>query len=87
MTIASPAVSAQTGTGAAAVTANPVATVGYDTFGDGTESEDADGNITTDGYDADGQQTSVTNPSYTPPGSTAPGQRHHHDRLRQPGAG
>ena len=67
-----PAVSSQTGTGAAAVTANPVTTVGYDTFGDETESDDADGNITTYGYDADGQQTSVTNPSYTPPGSSTP---------------
>jgi RHS repeat-associated protein len=68
----SPAVAAQAGNGAAAVTANPVTTVGYDTFGDQTESEDADGNITAYAYDGDGQQVSVTSPSYTPPGSGTP---------------
>jgi RHS repeat-associated protein len=68
----SPAVSSQTGSGAAPVTADAVTTVGYDTFGDETESEDADGNVTTYAYDADGQETSVTSPSYTPPGSSTP---------------
>ena len=66
----SPAVAAQTGNGSAAVTADPVTTVGYDTFGDETQTEDADGNVITYGYDADGQQVSVTSPSYTPPGSS-----------------
>jgi RHS repeat-associated protein len=67
-----PAVAAQTGNGAAAVTAAPVTTVGYDTFGNETQTEDAEGNVTTYGYDADGQQVSVTSPSYTPPGSSTP---------------
>ena len=58
----SPAVAAQTGNGSAAVTADPVTTVGYDTFGDETQTEDADGNVITYGYDADGQQVSVTAP-------------------------
>jgi RHS repeat-associated protein len=68
----SPAVASQTGNGSAAVTADPVTTVGYDTFGDQAQTEDADGNVTAYGYDADGQQVSVTSPSYTPPGSSAP---------------
>jgi RHS repeat-associated protein len=67
-----PAVPSQTGSGAAPVTANPVTTTGYDTFGDEVESEDADGNVTTYAYDRDGQQVSETNPSYTPPGSSTP---------------
>jgi len=67
-----PAVPTQTGNGAAPVTANPVVTVGYDTFGDQVESADADGNVTTAAYDTDGQEISVTDPSYTPPGSSTP---------------
>jgi RHS repeat-associated protein len=54
------------------VTTRPVTTDGYDTFGDQTQVQDADGNLTTTGYDGDGRVTSVTRPSYTPPGSTAP---------------
>jgi YD repeat-containing protein len=41
--------------GNAAVTAHPVITAGYDTFGDTAESEDPDGNVTTYTYDADGR--------------------------------
>ena len=67
-----PAVAAQTGNGSPAVTADPVTTVGYDTFGDETQTEDADGNVTTYGYDTDGREVSVTSPSYTPPGSSTP---------------
>jgi YD repeat-containing protein len=67
-----PAVQAQTGSGAAPVTANPVTTTGYDTFGDEVESSDANGNITKYAFDQDGQQVSVTDPSYTPPGSSTP---------------
>jgi RHS repeat-associated protein len=67
-----PAASSQTGTGAAPVTANPVTTTGYDTFGDIAEESDANGKVTTYGYDQDGRQTSSTDPSYTPPGATAP---------------
>jgi RHS repeat-associated protein len=51
--------------------AHPVSTTGYNTFGDKTESQDPNGNTTTYTYDADGQLTSGTDPSYTPPGSAA----------------
>ena len=54
-----------------AVTARPVTTTGYDTFGDTAETEDPDGNVTTYGYDADGRQVSEELPSYTPPGSSS----------------
>jgi RHS repeat-associated protein len=67
-----PAVASQTGNGAAPVTANPVTTTGYDTFGDQAETQDADGNIATFAYDADGNRVSATDPSYTPPGASAP---------------
>jgi RHS repeat-associated protein len=67
-----PAIQSQSGSGGASVTANPVYTTGYDTYGDMTESEDADGNITKASYDLDGQQTSVTDPSYTAPGTSSP---------------
>ena len=46
-----------------AVTARPVTTTGYDTFGDTAETEDPDGNVTTYGYDADGRQVSETLPA------------------------
>lgn len=68
----SPAVSVQTGTGAAPVTADPVAMVGYDTYGDKVETSDPDGNVTTYAFDQDGQQVSTTDPSYTAPGSSTP---------------
>ena len=51
-----PPASSQDGTGAAPVTANPVTTTGYDTFGDVAEQDDANGNVTTHGYDQDGRQ-------------------------------
>jgi large repetitive protein len=63
-----PTVSTETYSGGT-VTAHPVEMTGYDTFGDTTESEDADGNVTTYGYDADGQEVSQTEPSYTQPGT------------------
>lgn len=37
-----------------------------------TQAEDPDGNITVTGYDGDGRATSVTQPSYTPPGASSP---------------
>jgi RHS repeat-associated protein len=67
-----PAVPAQTGNGSAPVTANPVTMTGYDTFGDVTENSDEDGNVTRFGYDTDGQQVTVTEPSYTPPSASGP---------------
>lgn len=53
------------------VSARPVSTTGYDTFGDKAETQDPNGNVTTYGYDADGLQVSQTLPPYTPPGSSA----------------
>ena len=53
------------------VTARPVTTTGYDTYGDTAETKDPDGNVTTNGYDADGRPVSKTLPSYTPPGGSA----------------
>ncbi len=52
------------------VTARPVTMTGYDTFGDVAETDDANGKVTTSGYDADGRQVSQTLPPYTPPGGT-----------------
>ena len=72
---AGPAVSAtvySTASGApVTAAAHPVTTFGYNTFGDKTGDQDPDGNTTTYTYDADGQLTSGTGPSYTPPGSSA----------------
>jgi YD repeat-containing protein len=56
--------------GVAAVSARPVTTTGYNTFGDIAETKDPDGNVVTDGYDADGRQVSQTLPPYTPPGGS-----------------
>jgi RHS repeat-associated protein len=52
-------------------TTRAVTLYGYDTFGERTHVQDPDGNIITTGYDGDAQITSVTPPSYTPPGSSA----------------
>ncbi len=56
--------------GGSPVTAHPQTLTGYDTFGDVAENENANGNVTTDHYDADGRQTSQTLPSYTQPGTS-----------------
>jgi RHS repeat-associated protein len=53
-------------------TTQSVTRYGYDSFGDQTQSADPDGNLTTTGYDNDGRVASVTQPSYTPPGSSTP---------------
>jgi large repetitive protein len=55
--------------GGTPVATHPVSMVGYDTFGEPTESSDPLGNLVTTAYDAAGRPTSVTLPSYTPPGS------------------
>jgi YD repeat-containing protein len=57
--------------GGPTVTARPVTTNGYDTFGDTAETKDPDGNVTTHGYDADSRQASETLPAYTPPGGSS----------------
>ncbi|MFF4897173.1 LamG-like jellyroll fold domain-containing protein [Streptomyces sp. NPDC001068] len=51
------------GTGATD-TEYPITLDGYDTFGDRTEAEDADGHITATAYDRDGRRTGTTLPSY-----------------------
>ena len=50
-------------------TTRPVTTYGYDTFGDQTQAEDPDGNLTATAYDGDGRKTSVTQAPYTAPGA------------------
>jgi large repetitive protein len=65
----SPAITTQT-YGGSATTANPVTMTGYNTFGEPVESSDADGNVTTTGYDADGRADAITSPPYTPPGGS-----------------
>ncbi|MDT3443600.1 DNRLRE domain-containing protein [Pseudofrankia sp. BMG5.37] len=57
--------------GAAAATDRPSAEVGYNTFGELTQSRDARNQVTTTSYDALGQVTQITHPSYTPPGGSA----------------
>ena len=52
--------------GNATVPANPVTSTGYDTFGDKTETEDADGHTTTYGFDGDGRRVTQTLPTYIP---------------------
>ncbi|HEY7811741.1 MAG TPA: LamG-like jellyroll fold domain-containing protein, partial [Nakamurella sp.] len=56
--------------GSPVVTARPVTMTGYNTFGEIAETEDANGNVTTNGYDADGRPVSQTLPPYTPPGGS-----------------
>ena len=58
--------------GGTPVTARPVTTTGYNTFGEVTETQDPNGNITTSVYDADGRPVSQALPPYTPPGGTGP---------------
>jgi RHS repeat-associated protein len=67
----SPTVSVESN-GGTAVSSRAVTTRGYNNFGEQTESQDANGNITTTVYDANGQSVSTTGASYTPPGSSTP---------------
>jgi RHS repeat-associated protein len=46
-------------------------TYGYDTFGDQTQVQDPDGNVTTTAYDGDGRTISTEQAAYTPPGASA----------------
>src|SRR4029453_5639082 len=48
----------------------PVTTFGHNTFGDVPQERDAYGSVTTTVYDKASRATSVTKPSYTPPGGT-----------------
>ncbi|MFG3229842.1 LamG-like jellyroll fold domain-containing protein [Kitasatospora sp. NPDC048194] len=66
-----PAVSVEA-VGGTAVTARPVTTSGFNTFGEAVEELDPNGNETTLAYDANGQKVSETLPVYTAPGSSSP---------------
>jgi|GEM_PF-1091051 len=57
--------------GGAASDENPTTAVGYNTFGEATDSRDARGEVTTTAYDALGHPVETTHPSYTPPGGSA----------------
>jgi RHS repeat-associated protein len=63
-----PPVSVSTYASQTAASTRPVTTYGYDTFGDKTQVQDPDKNVTTTAYDGDGRTTSVTQAPYTPPG-------------------
>ena len=69
-TVTAPAVATETDGGTPVTVHRHHACYGYDTFGDQTETEDPDGNVTTTAYDGDGNVTSQTLPPYTPPGSS-----------------
>jgi large repetitive protein len=56
--------------GGTPIPTHPVTMTGYDTFGEATNTEDADGNVTTNNFDTDGRQVSTVRPNYTPPSGT-----------------
>lgn len=56
--------------GGAPVSSVPTTALGYNTFGEAVESRDTKGRVTTIARDANGQATSTTLPSYTPPGGS-----------------
>ena len=66
-----PAVATETG-GGAPVSVRSVTTVGYNTFGETVERQDARGNVARQTYDAAGRPKTTTLPAYTPPGATTP---------------
>ncbi|WP_406642519.1 DNRLRE domain-containing protein [Amycolatopsis sp. WGS_07] len=68
-TVIAPAVATETNGGTPTST-HPISQYGYNTFGDETTVSDPDGNITTSTYDADSELLGVSQPAYTPPGST-----------------
>ncbi len=71
VTVTGPPVQVATYSAQTPATTRPVTRYGYDTFGDQTQAMDPDGNVTVTGYDGDGRVTSVTAPSYTPPGGSS----------------
>ncbi|MEO3784926.1 LamG-like jellyroll fold domain-containing protein [Actinocorallia sp. B10E7] len=70
-TTVSPTVNVETG-GGQPLPQRPTDQVGYNTFGEATEQQDANGNTITTAYDAEGRKVSETLPSYTAPGSSTP---------------
>ncbi|QLQ35328.1 LamG-like jellyroll fold domain-containing protein [Micromonospora robiginosa] len=79
-----PAVNVETG-GSSPVSARPISSAGYDTFGSVVETKDPNGNVTVQDYDAAGRVTATRMPSYTPPGGTPvePVVRRSYDALGQ----
>jgi RHS repeat-associated protein len=67
--VTAPAAMAETH-GASPVLANAVTWRGYNTFGEQTDAEDANGNWTLTEYDAAGRPVSVRGSEYTPPGGS-----------------
>ncbi|MCZ4102531.1 LamG-like jellyroll fold domain-containing protein [Streptomyces sp. H39-C1] len=66
-----PSVTTTSPTDGSTTTVTPITLVGYNTFGERTETQDARGNITVTAYDANGRKSAATLPSYTPAGSTS----------------
>ncbi len=56
---------------------------GYNTFGEVAETQDENGNITTNTYDGDGQQLSADPAVLHPARRVQPGQRHQHDDVQR----
>jgi large repetitive protein len=69
--LTAPAVTAETYADGSA-SARPVTFIGYDTFGDKTETKDAYGNTTVHVFDRAGREYETHLPAYTPPGSSTP---------------
>ena len=57
--------------GSSTTAGQPTETTGYDTFGEVTDSSDANGNHSTSTFDTSGRNTTITHPTYTPPGASA----------------
>jgi large repetitive protein len=55
-----------------AVAVRPTTIRGYDTFGSQVEAQDANGNVTTTSYNANGRAVQQVRPNYTPPGGASP---------------
>ncbi|MEU7059926.1 LamG-like jellyroll fold domain-containing protein [Streptomyces sp. NPDC046197] len=66
-----PAASVETD-GGTPVTAHPITTSGFNTFGEAVEETDPNNNENITAYDANGNKVSETQPNYTPPGSQTP---------------
>jgi RHS repeat-associated protein len=67
-----PTVATEPGTGGAPVSTRPISYVGYNTFGERSETKDPKGNVTVVEYDAAGRVTATRLPAYTPPGAAQP---------------
>jgi RHS repeat-associated protein len=70
--VTGPPVQVQTYTAQTPATTQPVTTYGYNTYGDLTQQHDPDNNLTTATYDGNSHLATLTQPAYTPPGSSTP---------------